>query len=50
MDIYFISDQPTTCAICGTRTEWIFEEEDGFQMHICVNLDCNYIFLIKEWE
>ena len=41
---YLISDQPTTCGICGART--LFEEiGEALQTHQCLNAACGYEFL-----
>jgi hypothetical protein len=38
-------DQPTTCAICGCRTNWIGENP---QFHTCDR--CGYQFFVEEDE
>tara|TARA_R110000782_G_scaffold125788_6_gene217440 strand:- start:1114 stop:1320 length:207 start_codon:yes stop_codon:yes gene_type:complete len=43
LDCYLLNEQPTTCAICGARTN--FEEvNDGIQIHKCMNSNCDYKF------
>ena len=43
LDIYLMHDQPTTCPMCSSRTD--FEElYDGRQVHTCLNSDCFYQF------
>lgn len=39
---YFMHDQPTTCPMCGARTEWIGEDP---QFHEC---RCGYQFFVEE--
>ena len=41
---YLMNDQPTTCPICGKRTEWVKEDP---QLHVC---RCGYRFLVEEDE
>ena len=50
MDIYFYSDQPTTCPKCGTRTEIFLEMEniEHIQLHKCPSVQCSYEFLIED--
>ncbi len=50
-DVYIFSDQPTTCPICGIRTEIIVDLFDSHlktQLHNCPNFTCNYSFLVEE--
>lgn len=42
-DCYLLSEQPTTCGMCGTRTS--FDEDDGVQRHLCLNSTCGYEFI-----
>ena len=48
-------DQPTTCPICGARTDWIGDFLHTLQkmiVHECLDNRCKYIFLEiedKEW-
>ena len=48
MDTYFLSpDQPTTCPLCGARTDFI-ELEVTFpftQIHNCLNKNCGFTFI-----
>lgn len=44
LPIYLMSDQPTTCPMCGRRTCWIGESP---QRHDC---QCGHAFLIEEDE
>lgn len=45
LEVYLISDQPTTCGLCGARTDFVVEE-DGTQVHQCLNKDCKYRFIV----
>ena len=50
-DVYIIGDQPTTCPICGVRTEIIQELLDSFekiQYHQCLADNCHYTFTVVE--
>lgn len=45
--IYDLSDQPTTCPKCGTRTEIIMElklKTKGIQVHRCLGKNCTFEF------
>jgi hypothetical protein len=44
LPIYLMHDQPTTCPLCGCRTEWIGENP---QLHTC---DCGHQFLVEDDE
>lgn len=47
MQIFLLSDQPTTCPCCGQRTD--FEElAGGRQTHTCPN--CKFQFITEEDE
>lgn len=51
LDIFFMGDQPTVCPFCGNRTEIIIELYDllqKFQIHKCLSIHCNYIFIEEE--
>lgn len=40
-------DQPTTCPICGNRTDFILDmshSSNGVVLHQCLSEDCKYIF------
>lgn len=43
-DIMLLSDQPTTCPLCGRRTAWQ-ERPDGVQEHSC---SCGHEFLAED--
>ncbi len=46
LDIYILTDQPTTCGICGARTD--FDDIDEItQLHKCLNSACGYIFITE---
>ena len=45
--IYDLSDQPTTCPKCGTRTEILMEvklKTKGIQVHRCLGKNCTLKF------
>lgn len=46
-DIFLMGDQPTTCPICGTRTE-ICNESNLLQLHLCLNDKCYFKFLVED--
>lgn len=49
LDCYLLNDQPTTCGICGARTN--FEEVNHvIQIHKCLNLYCGYKFSTEQGE
>jgi hypothetical protein len=39
-------DQPTTCPLCGARTDFT-ELENGQQEHTCLSPQCGYSFLVE---
>lgn len=45
-DFYLLSDQPTTCPKCGSRTE--FQNVLDVQVHKCFNSSCGYEFLTEQ--
>jgi hypothetical protein len=47
---YLMGDQPTTCPICGARTETMLELLNSpiLQFHVCLSEDCRYIFFLEE--
>ncbi len=54
---YLIGDQPTTCPYCAARTDFIERlapkgkttlAKLDFQLHICLNKACSYIFIAEE--
>lgn len=45
--VYVLSDQPTTCPKCGTRTEILMElklKTKGLQVHRCLGKNCTFEF------
>lgn len=47
MEIFLMSDQPTTCPSCGSRTEFD-QDHSGRQLHTCLNASCRYSFLVDQ--
>jgi len=48
---YLISDQPTTCPVCGVRTEIIadfFHTKLQLLVNESLNIDCKHVFLEAE--
>jgi len=51
MYYYLITDQPTTCPICGARTDMIFNfHHTNLKLLIneCLNFQCKHVFLEVE--
>jgi len=46
LNIYILNDQPTTCGICGARTDF-YDVTDKVQLHECLNFDCGYQFITE---
>ena len=49
--VYDLSDQPTTCPKCGTRTEILLElklKTKGFQIHRCLGKNCTFEFSAED--
>ena len=44
LECYILSEQPSTCRMCGARTSFV-EENDGTQIHQCLNRNCSYSFI-----
>ena len=44
LERYILGDQPTTCGLCGARTDFDVEEDDT-QIHQCLNRECRYQFI-----
>ena len=44
LECFLLGDQPTTCGLCGARTSFVVED-DGVQIHQCLNQDCKYQFI-----
>jgi len=47
LEVYIMGDQPTTCPICGTRTE-ISKESNNIQLHHCPSDKCQFNFLLED--
>lgn len=50
-DVFLMGDQPTTCPICGARTEITLEilvSPQKTQYHKCLSDDCKYTFIQEE--
>jgi len=48
MIFHLMGDQPTTCPICGARTDIVSDLSHTklkLQIHECLNAQCRYIFL-----
>lgn len=48
LDLFGMSDQPTTCPYCGARTDFI--EVRDFQVHVCLNEECGAMFRTEDDE
>lgn len=44
LECYILGDQPTTCGLCGARTDFDVEDDDT-QIHQCLNRECRYQFI-----
>ena len=52
-DVYIYPDQPTTCPICGMRTEIVldlFYTKEKTQIHRCPIKKCSYEFIVQHDE
>jgi len=48
-DIYLMSDQPTTCPLCGNRTEIFIDPKlVKIQQHKCLSNYCRFEFLVED--
>lgn len=47
LDVFLVSDQPTTCPICGARTEILYGFKKS-QIHLCLDRRCRYKFLVED--
>jgi hypothetical protein len=47
LDVFLVGDQPTTCPICGARTEILYEFKKT-QIHLCLDRRCRYEFLVED--
>lgn len=43
LETFVLGDQPTTCGLCGARTDFDVEV-DGTQIHQCLDKDCGCQF------
>lgn len=51
LEIFLVSDQPTTCPKCGVRTEILkgfYTSETEEQINICLSPNCRFVFLLVE--
>lgn len=51
LEIFLISDQPTTCPKCGVRTELListYNTELEGQINVCLSSMCRFLFLTTE--
>lgn len=46
--IYQDDDQPTTCPLCGARTDWHDATHDGEAVRDNTCLDCGHRFLSQD--
>jgi len=49
LECYILGDQPTTCGLCGARTDFDVKEDDT-QIHQCLNRECKYQFIAVSEE
>ena len=47
LETFIMSDQPTTCPKCGSRTD-SFDIDKEKQQHLCLNDSCNFEFFKEE--
>lgn len=50
-EVFLFSDQPTTCPICGTRTDItldLYKTPEQTQHHKCPLSACGFEFIIQE--
>ena len=54
MSVYLYCDQPTTCSLCGSRVDLIFEYDVLLRyasLNQCYSKSCGYIFMMEaDWE
>lgn len=51
--IYLTNDQPTTCKLCGTRTNWLadFSHTNAtLVIHECLDEKCGFLFCEEEYN
>ena len=47
LQVLQMTDQPETCSLCGSRTQFTdFNEKQ--QLHTCLNEECKFTFLLEE--
>ncbi|MCC6186246.1 MAG: hypothetical protein IT256_03750 [Chitinophagaceae bacterium] len=49
-EAYIYSDQPTTCPLCGTRSQVILNlshTKDKTEVHKCLQSNCGYEFVMQ---
>ena len=47
LKFYLLNEQPTTCPICGAKTNWIADfshTQNKMILHKCLDLNCKYLF------
>lgn len=50
LEVFLFNDQPTTCPICGNRTEIIFEcyRRGVFsEIHVCLTKECQFQLIME---
>lgn len=50
LEVFLSNDQPTTCPLCGNRTEILsefFKVEIYSEIHICLTKECQFQFIIE---
>lgn len=45
LPVYMGNDQPTTCLLCGARTNFI-DIDNAKQQHRCLNKSCGHEFFV----
>jgi len=51
LPVFLISDQPTTCPLCGWRSEMVHEFPwlvSKLQINHCLSAGCGYWFVVEE--
>ena len=49
-EVYIYADQPTTCPLCGVRSEIVFDMSHTIhqtQIHHCQNEKCQFKFVVE---
>lgn len=47
LETFIMTDQPTTCGQCGSRTEFL-RVNVATQLHVCLKPGCREVFLVEE--